>query len=108
MSDTIQITSALKQWAIQEMGFLKADDHETRNNLQSLDLDGYIFGFSMISLATCLNCFTESIITKYYCVLAIQDYFARSYEITLSTGDIKGFSSAWCKLFHVTNNRRCF
>lgn len=43
MSDTIQITSALKQWAVKEMGFLKADAHKQTDTIQSIDFDGYFF-----------------------------------------------------------------
>jgi len=44
MSDTNEITSALKQWAVKEMGFHRADDRDQKDTIQSIDLDGICLG----------------------------------------------------------------
>ena len=49
MSDTNEITSALKQWAVKEMGFHRADDRDQKDTIQSIDLDGYFSHLLLIN-----------------------------------------------------------
>ena len=42
MSDSKQITSVLKTWAFEEMGFLSNDNLEQLDTIKSIDLEGYI------------------------------------------------------------------